>query len=70
MTNGGGEMKKVTELKQCGVCEEEKTEGIHLYRMFICRECEYNMLHTHPREEKYNYYLKKLKNMNQPRQYS
>lgn len=53
------------EIKHCGICEEEKVEGIHLYRLFICSECERNMIHTEPREEKYEYYLKKLKNINQ-----
>nr|WP_237706203.1 sigma factor G inhibitor Gin [Ornithinibacillus scapharcae] len=38
--------------------------------MFICTDCEFNMIHTEPREEKYNYYLQKLKNMNQPSLFS
>lgn len=56
--------------EHCGICEERKASGIHLYTMFICTECEYNMIHTEPREEKYNYYLKKLKNVGQSRLYS
>lgn len=48
----------------CVICEEEKESGIHLYNLFICSECENNMIHTQPREEKYQYYLKKLKDMN------
>ncbi|HLR08607.1 MAG TPA: sigma factor G inhibitor Gin [Bacillota bacterium] len=58
------------EWERCGICEEKKEKGIHLYKLFICRECEQNMIHTEPREEKYNYYLHKLKNMNQPKLYS
>lgn len=54
----------------CGICEETKAEGIHLYKLFICHECERNMIHTEPKEEKYRYYLKKLKNMNQSTLYS
>lgn len=57
-------------MERCGICEEEKERGIHLYKLFICCECEKNMIHTEPREEKYHYYLQKLKNMNQPTLYS
>lgn len=59
-------MKQMIQMERCGICEEEKERGIHLYKMFICTECEQNMIHTEPREEKYHYYLRKLKNMNQP----
>lgn len=54
----------------CVICEEEKVEGIHLYTLFICTLCEYNIIHTEVREEKYRYYVEKLKNMNQPSFYS
>lgn len=63
-------MNPIETLTQCGICEEEKGNGIFLYRLFICHECERNMIHTEPREEKYNYYLQKLKNINQPTLYS
>lgn len=59
-------MKPIESMKLCGICEEEKDKGIHLYRLFICYECERNMIHTEPKEEKYRYYLKKLKHINQP----
>lgn len=50
---------------RCGICEEMKQGGINIYRFFICSECERNMIHTEPREEKYAYYLSKLKNIKQ-----
>lgn len=56
-------------MTQCGICEENKEDGIQLYRMFICHECERNMIHTEPREEKYNYYLQKLKNISHQGQF-
>jgi len=56
--------------EHCVMCEEEKEIGIHLYKLFICSACERKMLQTEPHEETYHYYLKKLKNMNQPRIYS
>jgi hypothetical protein len=65
-----GKMEPMKELETCGICEEKKEHGIHLYTMFICQECEYNMIHTEPREEKYRYYVKKLKNVNQQQLFS
>lgn len=56
--------------ERCGICEDEKETGIRLYNMFICSECEYNIIHTEPREEKYKYYLSKLKNISKPQLYS
>lgn len=61
---------RAIEEEHCGICEETKEKGIFLYRLFICFECEQNMVHTEPREEKYNYYLRKLKNMSPPRLFS
>lgn len=63
-------MESIESMELCGICEEEKANGIHLYKLFICYECERNMIHTEPKEEKYRYYLKKLKNINQPTLYS
>lgn len=57
-------------MKQCVICEEAKEEGIHLYTSFICTRCEYHMIHTDVREEKYKYYVEKLKNINQPSLFS
>lgn len=63
-------MNPIRIIEHCGICEEEKEQGIRLYKLFICSECEWNMIHTEPREEKYNYYLQKLKNMDQPTLFS
>ena len=63
--SGGVEMEPIKQINQCGICEEAKDHGIHLYRLFICSECERNIICTEPREEKYNYYLQKLKNIDQ-----
>ncbi|MUV37998.1 Protein CsfB [Lentibacillus sp. JNUCC-1] len=62
--------QKVLLEEQCAICEDRKQHGIHLYHLYICRECEHNMIHTEPREEKYEYYLKKLKPITQPTLYS
>lgn len=63
-------MKNGKTFEYCGICEEKKERGIHLYTLFICTDCEYNMIRTEPREAKYHYYVKKLKNMNQSQLYS
>lgn len=63
-------MKTLEKNETCGICEEEREKGIHLYKLFICCECEQKMIHTEPREAQYQYYLNKLKNMNQPTLYS
>lgn len=63
-------MKNIETMERCGICDEEKEKGIRISRLFICCECERNMIHTEPREEKYKYYLLKLKNMNRPTLYS
>jgi len=57
-------------LEMCGVCEKEKDRGIHLYNMFICYECEKEIIQTEPSEQKYHYFLKKLRSINQTTQYS
>ncbi|MHA6252935.1 sigma factor G inhibitor Gin [Oceanobacillus sp. CAU 1775] len=63
-------MENVKATQRCGICEEQKELGIHLYTLFICTDCEFNMIHTEPHEEKYRYYVKKLKNINQHQLYS
>ncbi|HLS23337.1 MAG TPA: sigma factor G inhibitor Gin [Pseudogracilibacillus sp.] len=50
-------------LQRCIICEEYKEDGIHLYTTFICEACEHNMVHTDAREAKYNYYIEKLKGL-------
>lgn len=50
--------------EKCIICEEQTNEGIKLYTTFICLSCEHTLIHTEPREEKYNYYVKKLKHLN------
>ncbi|QXE01764.1 sigma factor G inhibitor Gin [Terribacillus sp. DMT04] len=49
----------------CGICDQEKKEGIQLYRLFICRECEQKIVHTEPKDVQYHYFVKKLRNLNQ-----
>lgn len=47
-------------MERCVMCEEEKREGIHLHVLFICRGCEWDIIHTHPSHVRYDYYIQKL----------
>lgn len=57
-------------VSRCIICEEESLQGIHICTSFICTLCEYNIVHTDAREEKYRYYVQKLKPINQIPLYS
>ncbi len=48
-------------MKQCKVCEEWKEDGIYLLISFICTSCEKEMLETDPQDERYQYYVDRLK---------
>ncbi|MYL36176.1 sigma factor G inhibitor Gin [Pontibacillus yanchengensis] len=63
-------MSEENKWERCGVCEKEKERGIHLYTMFICTECEQEMIHTDPSAQKYQYFLEKMRVMNQTPLYS
>ncbi|SEU07048.1 Inhibitor of sigma-G Gin [Salinibacillus kushneri] len=56
--------------KVCNVCHQEKVKGITVYTAFICSDCEQDMIHTEPGDEKYQYYVEKLKVINQLNQFS
>ncbi|SES23288.1 Inhibitor of sigma-G Gin [Gracilibacillus ureilyticus] len=49
----------------CGICDKPKKDGIYLYQLFICTECEMDIVATDPRDEAYSTYVKKLKAINQ-----
>ncbi|KGX83451.1 sigma factor G inhibitor Gin [Pontibacillus marinus] len=63
-------MNGENKMKMCGICDTEKDQGIHLYNMFICYECEREIIQTEPSEQKYHYFLKKMRTINQTTQYS
>ncbi|KGX85453.1 sigma factor G inhibitor Gin [Pontibacillus litoralis] len=54
----------------CAVCEREKEVGILVYHTFICRECENEIVATDPSDNKYAYFLKKLRVMNKAKLHS
>ncbi|GEN31254.1 hypothetical protein HNQ35_001759 [Cerasibacillus quisquiliarum] len=64
------EENRLLKWDKCGICNEEKTEGYYLYKMYICIECEQKLIRTDPTDEKYRYYIRKLEQINQSKLYS
>lgn len=56
--------------ERCGICEEEKTAGIHIYHMFVCESCESKIVQTDPEAPEYQTFVEKLRGITQPRLYS
>ncbi|GEL78283.1 sigma factor G inhibitor Gin [Tenuibacillus multivorans] len=54
-------------MKQCKICEEWKTEGIYLFISFICSNCEKEILETDPTDERYQYYVDRLRRSQAPK---
>ncbi len=52
--------------KQCVICDQEKSEGIHLVEQFICEDCERQIVLTDPDDMYYHYYLKKMRKVRIP----
>jgi len=71
---GGGGMSSLFAHNQpgesCVICEEFKEKGIHLYTVFICTECEMELIHTETNHPKYKYFLKQLKKITTPEIFS
>ncbi len=45
----------------CKICDVPKRSGLHLMHAFICSDCEKEILQTSPEEERYQYYVDRLK---------
>ncbi len=50
--------------EECAICELTKKEGMHLYNIFICSECEDVLIHTETNDPMYNEHIEKLRKMN------
>lgn len=51
---------------KCLICDEEKERGIHILAHFICEVCEQNIRLTEPEDERYQYYIEKLRKLTIP----
>jgi hypothetical protein len=45
----------------CIVCYEQKEAGIRIMTQFLCHECEREMVKTPVEDEKYLYYIDRMK---------
>ena len=48
----------------CAICEAKKKEGIHLYNIYICSECEEALIHTEATDPLYKRHVEKMRKMN------
>ena len=54
----------------CGICDEEKEQGMYLYHLFICASCEREIVNTEPEEPVYQEFVRKLQAITKPKQFS
>lgn len=45
----------------CMVCGESKEFGIRIISQFLCHECEREIVKTDAQDEKYQYYVERMK---------
>lgn len=43
--------------EECLICEEYKSEGIHLFESFICMDCEQEIVNTKTNDPKYRFFV-------------
>ena len=51
-------------VEKCTVCEVEERKGIHILNLFICEACEREIVRSEVNGDFYNYYLKKIREIN------
>ncbi len=56
--------------EECVICEQHKVSGIHVNTAFLCEECERELIAAQTSDERYVYYLKKLRKIKNPGIYS
>ncbi|OEF99650.1 inhibitor of sigma-G Gin [Vulcanibacillus modesticaldus] len=49
--------------KICVMCGDEKVEGIIIQSGFICDKCEYEIIHTEVGDEKYPFFIQRMKKL-------
>lgn len=45
----------------CIVCRENKLAGIRIWGQFVCTDCERDIVHTEVEDEKYPFYIERMK---------
>ena len=54
----------------CGICDEEKESGFYLYRLYICLECERQIVQAEPEQDIYQQFVKRLRGVRTETLYS
>ncbi|GAX88700.1 sigma factor G inhibitor Gin [Effusibacillus lacus] len=54
-------MRDTPETHVCIVCREPKTSGIRIWDQFVCAACEREIVQTDVEDEKYDFYIERLK---------
>jgi hypothetical protein len=49
--------------RSCIVCGNERDEGISIWNAFICNTCEQEMVHTEVMDEKYSFFVERMRNI-------
>ncbi|AST08048.1 inhibitor of sigma-G, Gin family protein [Anoxybacillus flavithermus] len=65
---GGGE--RMCYKETCIVCDEQNKKGIHVFHHFICMDCHNNLIQTETNDEKYKFYVDRLKRIGENKIYS
>lgn len=65
---GGGEQMSYSKI--CIVCDEQNKKGIHVFDHFICMDCHNDLIQTETSEEKYKFYVDRLKKIGENKIYS
>jgi hypothetical protein len=47
--------------RRCIICGKEEGKGLFIYESFVCQTCEREMVHTNVEDDKYRFFIQKLK---------
>ncbi|OIJ17685.1 hypothetical protein BKP37_03520 [Anaerobacillus alkalilacustris] len=56
-------MKEKQCVEKCSVCEQNNENGIHICDIYICENCEREIVNSDVSDEFYRYYLQKLRKL-------
>lgn len=47
----------------CHVCETSQSEGMFIYYLYVCDQCQKKMIATDPEDPSYRFFIDKLRRM-------
>lgn len=63
--NNMAEKTHANSVEKCSVCELKKNKGIHILNLYVCEDCEREIVVSDVSDEFYKYYLQKVKRINE-----